>query len=233
MEGNVSLAWPGWLVMSRLSHTAAVRQPANQQKSVIAHSHAERSNETSTLGAKLEPVYDSEAECDHSKRVRQQGLLVNNMAAPNPKIAVRASRTPATTFQAEDCTDNRFFIFGTLGNGVLRFEVVRRLTTGEHSTITGREFFDAMMAHFGARVRIIEGNWNNANPERLSNLIRFNQVTANPSVPLETAALVATRTGQWADDLVYSTVTFVTLDPPLTDPKARGNFTQVVVHFSN
>jgi len=155
------------------------------------------------------------------------------MSAPNPKIAVLAGRTSATTFQAEDCTDNRFFIFGTLGNGVLRFEVVRRLTTGEHSTITGRDFFDTMMGHFGARVRIIEGNWSNANPERLSNLTRFNQATANPSMPLETAALVATRTGQWADNLGYTTVTFIALDPPLTDPKARGSFTQVVVHFSN
>lgn len=29
----------------------------------------------------------------------------------------------------------------------------------------------------------------------------------------------------------YSTVTFITLDPP-TDPNARGHFNEVLVHFS-
>jgi hypothetical protein len=143
-----------------------------------------------------------------------------------------ASQTSASTFRAEDGTDSRFFIFGTLVSGALRFEVVRRLATGEQSSITGREFFDAMMTYFGAAVRIIEANWSNANPERLSNLARFNQATANPKMPLEAAALVATRTGQSADDLGFSTVTFVALDPPVTDPRARGHFAQVVVHFS-
>ncbi|HTU91144.1 MAG TPA: hypothetical protein VMF69_13785 [Gemmataceae bacterium] len=158
---------------------------------------------------------------------------MHNASVPNPNLVVLASQTSATTFRAEDCTDNRFFIFGTLGSGVLRFEVVRRLTTGEQSTITGREFFDAMMAHFGAIVRAIEGNWSNANPERLSNLTRFNQATANSRVALGTAALVATRTGQWADDLGYSKVRFILLDPdPQIDPNARGKFTKVIVHFS-
>jgi hypothetical protein len=152
------------------------------------------------------------------------------MSAPTPNIVVVASQTSATTFRAEDCTDKRFFIFGTVGSGVLRFEVVRRLTTGEQSSITGREFFDAMMAHFGARVRVIEGNWSNTNPERISNLTRFNQATANPRIPLDAAALLSTRTGQWADDLGYSTDTFITLDP---DPSVRGNFTNVTVQFSN
>lgn len=89
-----------------------------------------------------------------------------------------------------------------------------------------------MMAHLGAKVRIIEGHWSNVNPERLANLKRFNQATANPAVSLDNAALLATRTGQWADDLGYSKVTFVVLDPPLTYPNARGNFSQVVLHFS-
>ena len=105
---------------------------------------------------------------------------MHNASAPNPNIVVIASQTSTTTFRAEEGTDNRFFIFGTLGIGILRFEVVRRLTTGEHSTIAGREFFDAMLAYFGASVKAIEGNWSNANPERLSNLTRFNQATGNP-----------------------------------------------------
>lgn len=155
-----------------------------------------------------------------------------NPSVPNPNLVVIAGQTSATTFRAEDTTDGRFFLFGTVASGILRFEVVRRLSTGEHSSITGREFFDAMMAHFAAKVRIIEGNWSNANPERLANLTRFNQAVANPTTPLETAALIATRTGQWADDFGYSNVTFVALDPPITNPNARGNFTHVVVHFS-
>lgn len=154
------------------------------------------------------------------------------MSVPNPQVKVIAAQTSATTFRAEDCTDPDFFIFGTVGSGLLKFEVVRKLP-GKTSTITGREFFDAMWAHLGSRVKVIEGSWDTTNPQRVDNLNRFNQATANPNVPLEVAALLATRTGQWADDLGYTKVGFVLLDPdPQTDPKARGNFTKVIVHFS-
>lgn len=155
-----------------------------------------------------------------------------NVPPLNPNLVVIAAQTSATVFRAEDRTDRRFFIFGTVASGILRFEVVRRLSTGERSSITGREFFDAMMVHFGAKVRIIEGHWSNMNPELVANLKRFNQAAANPTMSLDNAALLATRTGQWADDLGYSKVTFVVLDPPITNPKARGNFSQVLVHFS-
>jgi hypothetical protein len=174
---------------------------------------------------------DTMARNDRGDYFGQREPLVLPPSVPNPNLVVIASQTSTTTFR-EDSTDNRFFIFGSVISGILRFEVVRRLATGEYSSIIGREFFDAMMAHFGARVKIIEGNWSNANPERLSNLIRFNQATANPKTPLATAALLATRTGQWADDYGCSRVTFVVVDPPLTFAHARGNFTHVVVHFS-
>jgi hypothetical protein len=152
------------------------------------------------------------------------------MSAGNPNIKI-IPQTSATAFLAEDSTDSDFFVFGTVGSGVLKFEVVRRLP-GKISLITGREFFDAMWASLGSKVKIIEGNWDNANPQRLDNLLRFNQATAKPTLPLDTAALLVTRTGQWADSLGYTLVTFVATDPPITDPNARGNFTKVVVHFS-
>jgi hypothetical protein len=179
-----------------------------------------------------ETVYNLEVEGDHCYRVGQQGLLVHDMSALNPNIKVTSSPTSATTFRTEDGNDSDFFIFGTVGNGVLKFEVVRKLPN-KTSTITGREFFDAMWAHLGSKVKVIEGSWDNTNPQRVDNLKRFNQATANPKVPLETAALVATRTGQWADDLGYSKVTFILLDPdPQTGPNARGHFTKVIVYFS-
>jgi len=150
------------------------------------------------------------------------------MSAPNPNLAVVQAQTTATTFRAEDATDSDFFIFGTLGSGVLKFEVVRKLPS-KISTIIGQEFFDAMVAHFGLKnIKIIEGSWDSTNPQRADNLTRFNQATANPKIPLDVAAIIATRTGQWADALGYNKATFVDLDPP----NARGAFTKVIVHFS-
>ena len=67
-----------------------------------------------------------------------------------------------TNFRAEDPNDPRFFIFATLGSGVLRFEVIAQLSTGERGTVTGKGLFGAMMAHFGGRVRSIEANWSRA-----------------------------------------------------------------------
>jgi hypothetical protein len=133
--------------------------------------------------------------------------------------------TPAT-FRAEDDADGRFFIFGTLGSGLLRFEVVTLLPDGTRSPVRGRDFFDAMMSHFGAKVRIIEGNWDRQSGLK-TNLDLFNKAVAGGLI-LEEAALKATRTGRWADDYGYSNVTVVDLSPP----NAPGNYDRVVVHFS-
>ena len=117
-------------------------------------------------------MYNIEVMGDRGYRVRQQGLLVRNMSAPNPQIKVIAAHTSATTFRAEDGTDPEFFIFGTVASGLLKFEVVRKLP-GKTSTITGREFFDAMWAHLGSNVKVIEGSWDNTNPQRVDNLNRL------------------------------------------------------------
>ena len=95
-----------------------------------------------TLCAQLEEVYNLEVEGEHCYRVGEQGLLVHNASAPNQNIKEIPSQTSATTYRAEDCSDSDFFIFGTVGSGVLKFEVVRMLP-GKTSSITGRKFFDA------------------------------------------------------------------------------------------
>src|SRR5262249_25557071 len=135
------------------------------------------------------------------------------MTPPHPDLVVDVSRSSSSTFRAEDRNDARFSIFGSLTSGVLRFEVIRRIGA-DVSAITGREFFDAMMAHFGARVRIIEARWNRADPNKTSNLDRFNQAMASGKLTEEQAALIVTRTGQWADDLGFSNVTMLSVLPP-------------------
>jgi hypothetical protein len=103
----------------------------------------------------------------------------------------------ASTFEATDDVDPRFHILGTLGSGLLRFEAVARLPDGTKGHLRGREFFDAMMRHFGVRVRTIEGNWNRWSG-LTTNLDLFNLATA-AGLTSEQAAILATKTGQWAD----------------------------------
>src|SRR3954469_21138178 len=110
------------------------------------------------------------------------------MTTPHPDLVVVASQTTASTFRAEDRNDGRFYVYGTLASGVLRFEVIRRIGA-DCSPITGRELFDAMMAHFGAKVRVIEARWNNADPAKTSNLDRFNRAMASGTLSEEQAAL--------------------------------------------
>jgi hypothetical protein len=77
-------------------------------------------------------------------------------------------------------------------------------------------------------VRIIEAQWNNSDPNKTSNLDRFNKVMASGKLTEEQAALIATRTGQWADDLGFSNVTVVQIQPA-TPP---GQHVSVVVQVS-
>jgi len=138
---------------------------------------------------------------------------------------MRIVQATTAIFEARDDADDRFFIFGTLTGGVLWFDVVSRLPDGTKGRTRGREFFDALMKHFGVRVRIIEGRW-----DRLggltTNLDLFNQATL--VLPPEQAALVATKTGQWADDYGFSNVTVTRLEPL----HAIGQYETVRVNFS-
>jgi hypothetical protein len=92
--------------------------------------------------------------------------------------------------------------------------------------VQGKEFFTAMIAHFGAKVKIIEGRWSRQSG-LTTNLDLFNKASAAGLAPVQ-AALVATKTGQWADNYGYSTVTVVDLDPA----HAPGHYNRVIVQFS-
>jgi hypothetical protein len=132
----------------------------------------------------------------------------------------------ASTFWAEDDADRRFYVVGTLGSGLLRFQVIARLPDGTKGTVTGREFFDALMQHFGVKVRIIEGSWIRASG-LTTNLDLFNQATAAGLTP-EQAAVVATKTGRWADAYGFSNVHMVDLVPR----HAVGHYDKVIAQFS-
>jgi hypothetical protein len=131
----------------------------------------------------------------------------------------------ASTFRAEDLGDPRFYIFATLVSGVLRFEVVAQLATGERGSVSGKQFFAAMMAHFGAKVKIIEGNWNRASGLN-TNLDQWNQATAAGMSVHKAASLTWTglRASEWGYDKVM-----VTRIAPLN---AQGNYDTVRVEFS-
>lgn len=132
----------------------------------------------------------------------------------------------SSTFKAVDDVGARFFIVGTLASGPLRFEVIARLPDGTRASIRGRDFFDAMMHHFGAKVRTIAGRCDRSS-RMTTNLDLFNKATL-AGLSKEQAALVATKTGQWADDYGFSNASVDDLDPP----NATGNYDFVLVHFS-
>ena len=82
-----------------------------------------------------------------------------------------------STFRAEDGNDPRFYLFATLVSGVMRFEVVAKRMTGERGAVSGKQFFAAMMAHFGAKVAIIESEWSMASG-LTTNIDLLNRATA-------------------------------------------------------
>jgi hypothetical protein len=141
----------------------------------------------------------------------------------NPNLSVVTASV--STFRAEDSGDPRFYIFATLLTGVLRFEVVAQLSTGERGAISGKEFFAAMMAHFGAIVRIIEGNWSRA-AGLTTNLDQLNQATAAGLSLKDASAL--TWTGLRASEHGYDKVRVCRAEPPA----AWGNYDSVRIEFS-
>jgi hypothetical protein len=140
--------------------------------------------------------------------------------------ALNAVTATATVYRAEDGGDTRFYIFATLISGVLRFEVVAKLATGDRGSVTGIEFFDAMMAHFGGKVKVIEGNWSRASG-LTTNLDRLNRATA-AGLSVEDAAPL-TWTGLRASAFGYDQVTVLHVLPQ----GAQGNYEDVRVDFSH
>lgn len=141
----------------------------------------------------------------------------------NPHLQIVASTV--SVFRAEDHNDSRFFIFATLAGGVLRFEVVAKLATGERGAVSGKEFFAAMMTHFGIKTRIIEANWSRTGG-LTSNLDQLNRATA-AGLSVEDAAPL-TWTGLRAADFGYDNVTVIHALPL----GAAGNYDDVRVHFN-
>ncbi len=55
----------------------------------------------------------------------------------------------ADAFEAEDCTDDRFYIAGKVRSGVLEYVIVTKiLSTSEKSSIPAADDFGAMMSHY-------------------------------------------------------------------------------------
>jgi hypothetical protein len=144
-------------------------------------------------------------------------------APSNPSLSIVTATN--STFWAEDGSDPRFYLLATLASGVLRFEIVAQLATGERGSVSGKQFFAAMMAHFGAGVRIIEGNWTRASG-MTTNLDQLNRATA-AGLSVENAAPL-TWTGLRACEYGYDKVTVIHALPQM----AQGNYDSVRVHFS-
>jgi hypothetical protein len=108
---------------------------------------------------------------------------------------------------------------------MLRFEAVAQLTTGQRGSVSGREFFTAMMAHFGAKIRVIESNWQRASG-LTTNIDQLNRATGAGLRVKDAAPL--TWTGLRASEYGYDKVTVIEETPPGT----QGNYDTVRVEFS-
>jgi hypothetical protein len=126
-------------------------------------------------------------------------------------------------FRAEDAVDPRFYVLATLASGLLRFEIVAKLPNGDRGSVSGKELFGAMVAHFGSRIKIIEGNWNKASG-LTTNLEMFNRATAAGLSEQDAAAL--TWTGIRASEYGYNTVSVP------QSVGAPGNYDDVYAQFS-
>jgi hypothetical protein len=102
----------------------------------------------------------------------------------NPQAGPRIHITQANAgrFEAEDLTDKRFFIAGSVQDDTLSFIVVAELPDGSRGAVRGVEYFDAMMHHFqqaGTLINTIEGNWSIHSPDLTTNIDVFNRLTAS------------------------------------------------------
>jgi len=180
-----------------------------------------------TLYADRRLVYNIEIESNRLHRVRFRGLLVSNAPILPEGMVLRSRATDKDYFLAEDRENAAFFIKGSLTAGRLSFAVVA-VVDGQRgpSALTGRQFFDAMMAHFGTRrVKVIFAEWSNARPGLKTNLDLFNLETRN-GVANQNAAF-RTKTGQWVRDYNFKAIRSLE-----TTPNAfPGGYEPVLVEF--
>ncbi len=130
-----------------------------------------------------------------------------------------------THFRAEDSAEPAFFIEGSVSSGTLTFTVVA-VVGGHKGQWTGRQFFDALMAHFGSRrVKVISAIWSDARPELRTNFDIFNAETRR-GASKEDAAF-ATKSGQWSSG--YKNTMIESLET--TPEGVPGGYEQVLVDF--
>lgn len=145
-------------------------------------------------------------------------------AGANPNLNVVQANS--SVFEAVDGTDNQFFIKGILAGGFLRVTVVARLPNGQRGTVSGKDFFDAMMAHFQANVTTIVGQWI-AGIDLDTNIEQFNYWTdPNGGSLLDQDAAKRTWAGERAADYGFNNATIIFKDPP----NAPGNYIEVIAH---
>ncbi|MBA4190851.1 MAG: hypothetical protein C0467_22925 [Planctomycetaceae bacterium] len=159
------------------------------------------------------------------------GVETEGTPVSHPNLRVDSSQTGPRSFFAADYTDSRFQIEASLrtvgSENVLSFIVVAELLDGTRGRVRGSEFFTAMMDHFGNdAVDVIEGQWEDTNPEWVTNLKAFNRVLGTTSVTLPDAATL-TPTGIYATRRGYTTVSVARAKPE----EARGHYTAVLVEF--
>jgi hypothetical protein len=146
------------------------------------------------------------------------------VANPNLRIVT----ADASTFDAEDRTDQRFFIKSKLVGGVLKFTVVAELAGGQRGAVSGKEFFAAMMVNFLPHVTTIEGHWI-AGIDLDANIQQFNALTdpAGGNLP-DPEAAEKTWTGRRAAGHGFPRVAIVFKDPP----GAPGKYIEIIARFT-
>lgn len=109
-----------------------------------------------------------------------------------------------------DEADPRFHLFATLGSGLLRFEVVARLESGERGSVSGRDFFSSMLAWFGPRIRIVESVWDRESG-LVDNLDAFQRACETGSTGEQAAA--KTWTGSRLAEAGFERVQLMEIEP--------------------
>lgn len=131
----------------------------------------------------------------------------------------------AHRFRAEEYGSPEFFIDGILVQGTVSFTVVAEVR-GRRGTFTGRQFFTAMLDHFGVRrVKVIAACWSDARPERTTNLDLFNRETHRGATPEDAA--FATHTGRWAGEKGFTVLASIDTTPD----DFPGGYEQVLAEF--
>lgn len=179
----------------------------------------------------VEPVYNIEVEGSHCGPFGKSGVRVRNMPtspipAPSGAMACRPEIKQATAAEFELVNPSKpsNFIIGELVSGGQLSFIIENLPKATPRTgCPGQWMFQQMIAHFGASVTAIQGNWVGTSSD---NLIALNRLTAGGAMIIEEAAK-QTWTGRRARDFGYTQVRVA--GNPAGTP---GHYTSVQVLFT-